>query len=152
MVSRYSLAAAIAALGAVATYSLYPDNGPDQLALTQLGDIDPIVTGALGPDRPAIDEVEPLGLFLLSLNDGEDICVFERGLELNRKSAVVRIEADCAALFAPLAEARHWQEGEDGTVRLIDRSGKVVLRFDSTQDGSLGAKAESGDHFILSRL
>lgn len=109
--------------------------------------IDPIITsgvpqivgGASTGDliRDAAIAPEPNAeMFILTGEQSDELCIFERMPLNGGTTARVTIDSDCAPLHPDLTRAVHWKERTDGLVDLVDNSGMPVLTFANTDGAS----------------
>lgn len=82
-------------------------------------------------------------MFILTGEQSDDLCIFERMPLDGGNSARVTIDADCAPLHPDLTRAVHWQQRTDGLIDLVDDAGSPVLTFTNT-DGVSYETFETG--------
>jgi len=86
-------------------------------------------------EAPSVKGVEAAALlrpdtvFRLENAGGRVKCVVRKGRTLSDGRSELLPGPDCATIFAPLADAVVWSEGEDGTVDFIGRGGRTLVRF-----------------------
>lgn len=78
---------------------------------------------------PAAALLRPDTVFRLENAGGRVNCVVRKGRTLSDGWSELLPGPDCATIFAPLADAVVWREGEDGTVDFIGRGGRTLVRF-----------------------
>ena len=75
-------------------------------------------------------------------------CEARRGPRLSGASHTIDLGAGCVAVFERLAEAVVWNEGRDGSVKLTDARGRLVVAFAPSEGPALEAYAPG--HVMLS--
>lgn len=91
-------------------------------------------------------------MFILTGEQSDELCIFERMPLDGGTSARVNIDSDCAPLHPDLTSAVHWKERTDGLIDLIDKSGSPVLTFTNT-DGASYETFDSGSvHLTFSPI
>ena len=79
-------------------------------------------------------------------------CEAQPGPRLTGGAHALTLAADCGAVFERLADAVVWQEERDGTVRLADPAGRLVIAFAPTEGEALEAVAPNHAMLSLRRL
>lgn len=108
--------------------------------------VDPIITSGVpqiaGSSDFASLATEPLSnripnsdMFILTGEQSDEICIFERAPLAGKRFAQIQIDADCAPLYPDLTRAVHWQERDGGFVDLLDEAGVAVATF-TNSDGT----------------
>lgn len=103
------------AAGLAATLGVAASKQPDSIDPTQTS----IVKG----------NIHLKGVFTLESAGGKASCTIRKGRALSADASQLVTGPHCAALFAPLAEARVWQEGKDGTVDFVGSGGRTLVEF-----------------------
>lgn len=83
---------------------------------------------------PSSNRIPNSDMFILTGEQTDEICIFERAPLEGKRFARIQIDADCAPLYPELTKAVHWQEREDGLIDLLDESGMMVASF-ANSDG-----------------
>ncbi len=85
--------------------------------------IDPTPTHGVNADKHVP------GVFRLENAGGQASCVVRKGQTLSEGKSRLVTGPRCAAIFAPLVEARVWQERKDGTIDFVGGAGRTVVEF-----------------------
>ncbi|SDO18086.1 hypothetical protein [Phyllobacterium sp. OV277] len=123
---KLSLTAGIGLFSFFAVAALFADFA--SFTASQPANVDPTMTASTGLtefDAPA---------FVISSPGGSARCkAFPQENGLPGHDAL-HVNKDCAALYAPLANATEWRNNPDGTIAFADQSGKTIVEF-SPGDG-----------------
>jgi hypothetical protein len=88
----------------------------------------PVATDA-APTRSTETSSKPGTLFRLETPGGAMSCIIRKGRTLSDGRSLLLPGPHCAAIFAPLAEATMWRQGDDGTVDFLGEGGRTLVRF-----------------------
>lgn len=108
-------------------------------------------TGDLIRDASTAPSVDT-EMFILTGEQNDELCIFERMPLDGGTSARVTIDSDCAPLHPDLTRAVHWQERTDGLIDLVDDSGTPVLTFSNTDGASYETFDTASVHLTFSPI
>lgn len=81
------------------------------------------------PARSTVTSLKPDTVFRLETPGGGMSCIVHKGRTLSDGRSLLQPESHCAAIFAPLAEATVWRQGDDGAVDFLGKDGRTLVRF-----------------------
>jgi len=127
-------------------------------AVAEVG-IDPLTTVAIAPEevpfevhrRSSIASLTPETFVLASAGE-ERTCLAHVAKYTAAERGVLRVEADCLAVYPRLLQAVAWQRHPDGSLVFADRQGGAVVEF-AEGDGLQYESVKPGEVLLsMSRL